>query len=179
MKELQKLRKKINITVHVLSHYTEKLEFIHAANAELKQKLQTLEREQTKKRDELSTIKLDRDNLKEKNQRLRQETGLSGNEELLKDFREKRKKVMELKKELLTIERKYEKVTGENVMMFNEKLFRAADEGIKKGAEDGEEEEEEEEEDEEGGEIEQEEGDSGMIEEEGVQHGDEKVGGDI
>jgi hypothetical protein len=87
--------------------------------------------------------------LKEKNQRLRQETGLSGNEELLKDFKDKRKKVIELKKELIQIQKRYEKVTGENVMVFNEKLFRVADEGIRKGAEDGEDEEEGEEEEEE------------------------------
>jgi chromosome segregation ATPase len=63
--ELQKLRKKINITVHILSHYTEKLEFVHSANNVLKQKLSVLEHALTKLRNELSGVKLDRDHVKE------------------------------------------------------------------------------------------------------------------
>ncbi|KAH7826473.1 putative Coiled-coil domain-containing protein 96 [Monocercomonoides exilis] len=129
--ELQKLRKKINMTVHVLSHFTEKLEFLHSANSELKERLAELERETTRKRDALANIKLERDHLKVDNQRLRQENGLVGNEELLRDFKERRKKQNTLKKKLVGLQHKYELVTGENVAGFSEKLLKAAQEGNK------------------------------------------------
>jgi hypothetical protein len=67
------------------------------------------------------------------------------------------------------VQKKYEQLTGENVMVFNEKLFRAADEGLKKGAEEGEGEEEEEEEE---GNVE-EDGGEGFKEESAVNNGSE------
>ncbi|KAA6374131.1 MAG: putative xylulose kinase [Streblomastix strix] len=142
--ELQKLRKKINMTVHVLSHFTEKLEFLHAANGELKEKLGELERETASKRDMLANIKLERDRLKVENQHLRQENGLVGNEELLKDFKERRKNLNNQKRKLYIVQQKYAAITGEDVSEYQTKLLGpGGQEGLIAGAP-GEEEEEEE-----------------------------------
>ncbi|KAK2963860.1 putative xylulose kinase [Blattamonas nauphoetae] len=124
--ELQKLRKKINVTVHVLSHFTEKLEFLIVQNCDLKEGLGELERETTSKRDLLANVKLERDRLKDENQRLRQENGLVGNEELLRDFKEKRKRQNDLRKKLLELQEQYQAITGEDVKKFSEKLVKAS-----------------------------------------------------
>jgi hypothetical protein len=53
----------------------------------------------------------------------RQRNGLEGNEELLRDYKEREKHALELKKELLDVQHRYQQLTGENAMDFNKTLF--------------------------------------------------------
>ncbi|KAH9519720.1 Coiled-coil domain-containing protein 96 [Bulinus truncatus] len=84
--ELLKLRKKITSTVQVLTHLKEKLQFVQGANADQNNELQEVESSLAKSRDILSRTKQARDALRIDNQRLRQNSGLLGNEPLLRDF---------------------------------------------------------------------------------------------
>ena len=87
---------------------------------------------------------LERDHLKVENQRLKQENGLTGNEELLRDFKERRRQQRRLNRRLQELQDTYRQLTGEDVSAFNEKLLKAAKEGNKVNLGDDDEEEEEE-----------------------------------
>ena len=73
--DLHKLKKKETNTVQVLTHTKEKLEFIIAENAEFIKQGQEKEQELERLRKELNTTKSERDNLRVRNQGLKQQTG--------------------------------------------------------------------------------------------------------
>eukprot|EP00002_Diphylleia_rotans_P021843 TRINITY_DN4261_c0_g2_i1.p1 TRINITY_DN4261_c0_g2~~TRINITY_DN4261_c0_g2_i1.p1 ORF type:complete len:631 (-),score=212.53 TRINITY_DN4261_c0_g2_i1:818-2710(-) len=88
--ELLKLRKKITNTVQVLTHLKEKLQFVQGENLELKRELSDLETNVAAHRDLLSKAKKDRDQLRMDNMRLRQQSGLVGADDLLRDFEQRK-----------------------------------------------------------------------------------------
>ncbi|KAJ3226242.1 Coiled-coil domain-containing protein 96 [Clydaea vesicula] len=87
--ELLKLRKKITNIVQVLTHVKEKLQFVQAENVELKSNLSELDTQVSKERDNLPTLKQQRDKLRMQNLNLKQKNGLLGNVPLLIDFEKK------------------------------------------------------------------------------------------
>ncbi|KAM6429756.1 cilia- and flagella-associated protein 184 [Rhynochetos jubatus] len=87
--EILKLRKKVSNTVHTLSHFREKLQFVEAENQGRKAKLMDIESALSQKRDMLITKKQARDRLRKNNLELQHKCGLLGNEMLLRDFEEK------------------------------------------------------------------------------------------
>ncbi|KAM6949034.1 cilia- and flagella-associated protein 184 [Aplochiton taeniatus] len=87
--ELLKLRKKITSTVQVLTHVKEKLQFVQNENQAKRAQLSEVEARVARKRDVLTRTKQARDGLRADNLRLRQRSGLLGNETLLRDFEEK------------------------------------------------------------------------------------------
>lgn len=84
--ELLKLRKKMSTSAHVLTHFKEKLQFVHAENATLKEALATREVELVGKRDQLAGIKHGRDGLRVDNTAMKQKRSLVNSEELLLDY---------------------------------------------------------------------------------------------
>ncbi|XP_066292711.1 cilia- and flagella-associated protein 184-like isoform X2 [Branchiostoma lanceolatum] len=109
--ELLKLRKKITSTVQVLTHLKEKLQFVQAENHVQKGKLREVEEHVAKKRDILSRTKQARDALRIDNMRLRQKSGLLGNEPLLRDYEERRDEGDGLKFRLENLKMKHTELT--------------------------------------------------------------------
>ncbi|XP_019613905.1 PREDICTED: coiled-coil domain-containing protein 96-like isoform X1 [Branchiostoma belcheri] len=109
--ELLKLRKKITSTVQVLTHLKEKLQFVQAENHVQKGKLREVEELVAKKRDVLSRTKQARDALRIDNMRLRQKSGLLGNEPLLRDYEERRDEGDGLKFRLENLKMKHTELT--------------------------------------------------------------------
>ncbi|XP_067117592.1 coiled-coil domain-containing protein 96 [Osmerus mordax] len=87
--ELLKLRKKITNTVQVLTHVKEKLQFVQTENLAKRAQQADVEAVLACRRDVLTRTKQARDGLRTDNLRLRQRSGLLGNETLLRDFEEK------------------------------------------------------------------------------------------
>ncbi|KAM9661395.1 cilia- and flagella-associated protein 184 [Morphnus guianensis] len=87
--EILKLKKKVSNTVHVLSQFREKLQFVEAENQGRKAELMDIETVLSQKRDVLTKTKQARDRLRRNNLKLQQKCGLLGNEALLRDFEEK------------------------------------------------------------------------------------------
>eukprot|EP00128_Syssomonas_multiformis_P018490 Colp12_sorted_trinity150504_noHs@33246 len=88
--ELLKLRKKITNTVQVLTHLKEKLQFVQIENGDLRKELKTVEEHVAHSRDVLSRTKQVRDALRADNLKLRQRSGLVGNQALLRDFEDRK-----------------------------------------------------------------------------------------
>ncbi|KAK3607426.1 hypothetical protein CHS0354_035120 [Potamilus streckersoni] len=109
--ELLKLRKKITSTVQVLTHLKEKLQYVQRENQIQKERLREVEAEAGHKRDVLSRTKQARDALRIDNQRLRQSSGLLGNEPLLRDFEEQKDEGDELRHKLEQLKRDHAELT--------------------------------------------------------------------
>ncbi|KAK7507293.1 hypothetical protein BaRGS_00001228 [Batillaria attramentaria] len=109
--ELLKLRKKITSTVQVLTHLKEKLQFVQGENQIQKGSLQVVEAEVAQKRDILSRTKQARDSLRIDNQRLRQNSGLLGNEPLLRDFEERKDEGDHLREKLDRLKMQHAELT--------------------------------------------------------------------
>jgi histone deacetylase 6 len=69
--ELLKLRKKTTSTVQVLTHLKEKLQFVQAENQVLKAELTGLEADLGHHRDAVTKVKLQRDQLRQENAKLK------------------------------------------------------------------------------------------------------------
>ncbi|XP_030047022.1 cilia- and flagella-associated protein 184 [Microcaecilia unicolor] len=109
--ELQKLRRKITSTVHVLAHLKEKLQFVQAENLVKKDRLTEVEAAVALRRDILTKTKQARDSLRISNVKLRQKCGLLGNEALLRDFEDKVDASEELSRRLETLKRRHAELT--------------------------------------------------------------------
>ncbi|XP_059141708.1 coiled-coil domain-containing protein 96-like isoform X2 [Physella acuta] len=109
--ELLKLRKKITSTVQVLTHLKEKLQFVQGSNAAQNNELQEVEASLARSRDILSRTKQARDALRIDNQKLRQNSGLLGNEPLLRDFECQKDEASELNSKLESLQMKHADLT--------------------------------------------------------------------
>ncbi|KAI8796520.1 coiled-coil domain-containing protein 96, partial [Biomphalaria glabrata] len=109
--ELLKLRKKITSTVQVLTHLKEKLQFVQGANTEQKSELQEVEASLAQSRDVLSRTKQARDALRIDNQKLRQNSGLLGNEPLLRDFESQKDEASLLVSQIEKLQMKHAEMT--------------------------------------------------------------------
>ena len=123
-----KLRKKISTTVQILSHIKEKLSFVQEQRAEAEAILEEKEKEvkqvkprsffhfdatfsSLQKRDELATIKRRRDRLRQENQSLKQNSGLIGNEQLLRDYEERYDDIERCTAKLENLKKRHAEVT--------------------------------------------------------------------
>lgn len=91
--ELLKLRKKTTSTVQVLTHLKEKLQFVQAENQVLKAELTGLESDLGNHRDAVTKVKLQRDQLRQENAKLKAKSGLVGNVLLLRDFDRRKREI--------------------------------------------------------------------------------------
>ncbi|PRP80692.1 hypothetical protein PROFUN_11651 [Planoprotostelium fungivorum] len=98
--ELQKLRRKITNTVHVLTHIKEKLQYTQTQSLGLRGRLHDLEDQVVRGRDLLAQRKHARDLLRQENNELKQRSGLIGSNDLLKDFENKRNELVVAKKRM-------------------------------------------------------------------------------
>merc|ERR1712159_979055 len=84
--ELHKLRKKTVITVQVITHMREKLQFVQQENQVLKTELGQLDQELASQRDLVAKTKHERDDYRSENAKLRQQTGILNSDLLTKDY---------------------------------------------------------------------------------------------
>merc|ERR1712072_1220778 len=101
--ELHKLRKKTVITVQVITHMREKLQFIGRENAKFKADLSRLDQELASQRDLVAKTKHERDDYRTENAKLRQQTGIINSELLTKDYEERTSHIKKLKEELVEL----------------------------------------------------------------------------
>ncbi|KAM6071918.1 cilia- and flagella-associated protein 184 [Theristicus caerulescens] len=105
--EILKLKKKVSNTVHILSQFREKLQFVEAENQSRKAELMDIETVLSQKRDILTKTKQARDRLRRNNLELQQKRGLLGNEILLWDFEEKVDTIELLSQRLETLKHRH------------------------------------------------------------------------
>merc|ERR1711881_57384 len=98
--ELHKLRKKTVITVQVITHMREKLQFIARENAKLKQELQRLDHELASQRDLVAKTKHERDDYRSENAKLRQQTGIINSDLLTKDYETRVAQIRDMKQSI-------------------------------------------------------------------------------
>merc|ERR1719389_1464180 len=98
--ELHKLRKKTIITVQVITHMREKVQFVQQEYQALKAELAQLDQDLAAQRDLVAKTKHERDDYRTDNAKLRQHTGIINSEGLTKDFEERTKLIKELKEQI-------------------------------------------------------------------------------
>merc|ERR1711988_1038855 len=108
--ELHKLRKKTVITVQVITHMREKLQFIQQENQVLKSELAQLDQELASQRDLVAKTKHERDDYRSENAKLRQQTGIINSELLTKDYEDRTSHIKKLKEELAMLRAKHKKL---------------------------------------------------------------------
>merc|ERR1719183_188364 len=108
--ELHKLRKKTVITVQVITHMREKLQFIQQENQVLKTELAQLDQELASQCDLVAKTKHERDDYRSENAKLRQQTGIVNSEHLTKDFEDRTNLLKRLKEELQTLKGKHKRM---------------------------------------------------------------------
>merc|ERR1711964_296402 len=91
--ELHKLRKKTVLTVQVITHMKEKLQFISAENGKLKTELARLDNELATQRDLVAKTKHERDDFRGENAKLRQQTGILNSDLLSTDYEQRSDKL--------------------------------------------------------------------------------------
>merc|ERR1712118_537817 len=87
--ELHKRRKKTIITVQVITHMREKLQFIQQENQVLRADLAQLDTELASQRDLVAKTKHERDDYRSENAKLRQQTGIINSDLLTKDYEDR------------------------------------------------------------------------------------------
>lgn len=91
--ELHKLRTKIIETVVILSHTREKLQYLQEQNRAHAVDLNELADKLNNDKNEQSKLKKQREKLQKINLKLKQQTGIVNNQELQRDFDERKKKI--------------------------------------------------------------------------------------
>lgn len=107
---MHKLRKKTVITVQVITHMREKLQFIQQENQVLKAELAQLDQELASQRDLVAKTKHERDDYRSENAKLRQATGIVNSEHLTKDYEDRQNLLKRLKEELQQLKSKHKRM---------------------------------------------------------------------
>merc|ERR1712224_1123865 len=97
----EELRKKTVITVQVITHMREKLQFIARENAKLKSELARLDQELASQRDLVAKTKHERDDFRADNAKLRQQTGILNSDLLAKDYETRSALVRDMKQNIV------------------------------------------------------------------------------
>merc|ERR1719223_538798 len=84
--ELHKLRKKTIVTVQIITHMREKVQFVQGEYCALKSELAQLELDLTAQRDTVTKTKHERDDIRAENAKYRQQTGITNSEGLSRDY---------------------------------------------------------------------------------------------
>merc|ERR1719321_2054117 len=84
--ELHKLRKKTIVTVQIITHMREKVQFVQQEYLGLKSELAQLEQDLAAQRDTVTKTKHERDDIRAENAKYRQQTGITNSEGLSKYY---------------------------------------------------------------------------------------------
>ena len=99
--DLEKIRKKIEINAHTLTHVKEKLAFVLKHKAQLMQQQEDMDNMYAQSRAKLATARIHRDKVRDENSNLKKSSGLIGMTDLLYDF-ENRSNELELMQDRVT-----------------------------------------------------------------------------
>ncbi|XP_038639519.1 coiled-coil domain-containing protein 96 [Scyliorhinus canicula] len=109
--EVTKMRKKVAVTIGVMTHIKEKLEYVEAENMEKKTQLMDLEAVVAQKREILTKTKQARDRVRTANFKLKEKCGLLCNKVLLRDFEENVDTSDRLRQRLEVLKRRHADLT--------------------------------------------------------------------
>ncbi|XP_078093260.1 cilia- and flagella-associated protein 184-like [Mustelus asterias] len=109
--EVTKMRKKVAVTIGVMTHIKEKLEYVDAENVEKKNQLMDLEAVVAQKREILTKTKQARDRVRAANYKLKERCGLLCNKVLLRDFEENVDTSDRLRQRLEVLKRRHADLT--------------------------------------------------------------------
>merc|ERR1712118_396191 len=108
--ELHKLRKKTIMTVQVITHMREKVQFISQEYQSLKTELAQLDQDLSSQRDLVAKTKHERDDYRSENAKLRQQTGIINSDLLTKDFEDRTQHIKKLKTDLAALKAKHQQL---------------------------------------------------------------------
>ncbi|XP_043535348.1 coiled-coil domain-containing protein 96 isoform X1 [Chiloscyllium plagiosum] len=109
--EVTKMRKKIAVTVGIMTHIKEKLEYVEAENVEKKNQLMDLEAVVAQKREILTKTKQARDRVRAANFKLKEKCGLLCNKVLLRDYEDNVDTSDRLRQKLEVLKRQHADLT--------------------------------------------------------------------
>eukprot|EP00775_Hariotina_reticulata_P011309 gene11309-11459_t len=110
--ELIKLRKKTTVTVQILTHMKEKLQFVESQNNDLQQDLHQLEAELAGRRDELAGLKATRDKLRQQGRHIKEHSVYVANSMLLQDMQVQKEKRDDCLVEIDSLKQQYAAAGG-------------------------------------------------------------------
>ncbi|XP_078388031.1 cilia- and flagella-associated protein 184 [Cetorhinus maximus] len=109
--EVTKMRKKVAVTIGVMTHIKEKLEYVEVENVEKKTQLMDLEAVVAQKREILTKTKQARDRVRAANFKLKEKCGLLCNKVLLRDFEDNVDTSDRLRQRLEVLKRRHADLT--------------------------------------------------------------------
>merc|ERR1712050_706878 len=109
--ELHKLRKKTTVTVQIITHMREKVQFVQQEYSVLKSDLANLDTELATQRDLVAKTKKERDEHRSEYGKLRQQTGIFNSEHLTSDFEQRTKAIEQLREDITQLKRRHAQMT--------------------------------------------------------------------
>merc|ERR1712066_622797 len=109
--ELHKLRKKTDVTVQIITHMREKVQFVQQEYQVLKSDLANLDTELATQRDLVAKTKKERDEHRSEYGKLRQQTSIMNSEHLTRDFESRSEHLKQLKDEISQLKRRHGQMT--------------------------------------------------------------------
>jgi len=109
--ELHKLRKKTNVTVQIITHMREKVQFVQQEYQVLKSELSQLDQDLGAQRDLVAKTKHERDEHRAEFAKLKQQTGIMNSEHLTKDFEARAEHITELKDSIANLKKRHGQMT--------------------------------------------------------------------
>merc|ERR1719326_2764283 len=108
--ELHKLRKKTIITVQIITHMREKVQFVQQEYCALKSELAQLELDLTAQRDTVTKTKHERDDIRAENAKYRQQTGITNSEGLSRDYEERKAHIEQLIQDIAQLKNRHKQM---------------------------------------------------------------------
>jgi len=105
--ELHKLRKKTVVTVQIITHMREKVQFVQQEYQALKGELSKLDQDLAAQRDLVAKTKHERDEYRTDNGKLRQQTGIINSEHLTRDFEARAESSKQLKESIVALKERH------------------------------------------------------------------------
>lgn len=109
--ELHKLRKKTIVTVQIITHMREKVQFVQKEYQVLKEELAQLDQDLGAQRDLVTKTKHERDEHRQEYASLKQQTGIMNSEHLTKDFKERADRIKELKEHITQLKKRHNQMS--------------------------------------------------------------------
>merc|ERR1712217_640182 len=105
--ELHKLRKKTIVTVQIITHMREKVQFVQQEYLALKSELAQLDQDLAAQRDLVAKTKHERDEHRAEYGKLRQQTGIMNSEHLTRDFEARAEHIKKLKDDIAQLKKRH------------------------------------------------------------------------
>mmetsp|Transcript_17091 Transcript_17091/g.40380 ORF Transcript_17091/g.40380 Transcript_17091/m.40380 type:complete len:481 (-) Transcript_17091:77-1519(-) len=105
--ELHKLRKKTIVTVQIITHMREKVQFVQKEYQILKEELAQLDQDLGNQRDLVTKTKHERDEHRQEYASLKQQSGIMNSGHLTKDFKDRGERIKELKDQITQLKKRH------------------------------------------------------------------------